>query len=352
MEIVTEIESEVNKNLDFSYPEDFLYKDPLKEDLISLKDLRPGYRKKLLGLIDQELIKSYEHNIIIEPMYGASQGFFRKILESLQPDSITEIHGEVNTSFGGINPEPIGDNLIPAVESIKNSKAEIAICLDGDGDRIAALGAFGNFISSHHIFALLLHDLIKRGDIQGKVIKTVSVSSIIDRMCKANGIELVTRPIGFKYIGEEILKGGVIAGGEESGGLWVKGSIPERDGILIGLRLLEIISREKKSVNDILEDIYQKYGSFNYIRNDYHISNEQKEKVKESLSLAVPDIIKAAGAEKVVTIDGFKYFFGDGSWLMIRPSGTEAVVRVYTESGTKGKSLGLQELGKKTIESI
>ena len=155
----------------------------------------------------------------------------------------------------------------------------------------------------------------------------------------------------FKYIGEEILSGDVLMGGEESGGLWVNGYIPERDGILMSLMLLEILCRENKTVNEILKEIYNSYGFFLYKRCDYEIEADKKQGLKASLENKIPDILKSEGASQPVKIDGFKYFFEDKSWIMIRPSGTEAVVRIYAESDTSKKLDYLHELGRKLIET-
>jgi phosphomannomutase len=285
-------------------------------------------------------------------MYGASQKIFREILSGLSSSKVYEIHSEINTSFGGINPEPIGDNLNDAITSLKNNKCMLALCLDGDGDRIGALDEVGNFVSSHHIFAIVLNYLIKDRKLTGKVVKTVSTSSIIDRICLKYGLELVIKPVGFKYISEEILSGGVMMGGEESGGLWIKGYIPERDGIFMGLILLETLCTEKRSANEILKQIYNDFGFFVYRRQDYEIENKKKEKIRQMLSRSVPDILKTEGAGTAITIDGFKYILNDGSWIMIRPSGTEAVVRIYAESSTEEKLDYLHLLGRKILESV
>ena len=224
--------------------------------------------------------------------------------------------------------------------------------LDGDGDRIGAIGENGNFVSSHHIFAILLNYLVKTKKLTGKVVKTVSTSSIIDRICAKHGLELLIRPIGFKYISEEILAGGVIMGGEESGGLWVHGYMPERDGIFMGLKLIEVLCSENKSVNEVLKDIYNEFGYFVYRRADYEIDNIRKDRIREFLSKNIPDILKAEINSKPVMLDGFKYILKDGSWIMIRPSGTEAVIRIYAESDTSEKLDTLHNFGKKIIESI
>ncbi|MHB9129371.1 MAG: phosphohexomutase domain-containing protein, partial [Candidatus Humimicrobiaceae bacterium] len=274
------------------------------------------------------------------------------ILSEMGLVNINEIHNIFNPAFGGINPEPVGDNILEAVNFLKKNKIKAGICLDGDADRIGAIGEEGNFISSHHIFAIALDDLIKSKKTKGRVIKTVTTSSIISRMAQKNNLDVLVTPVGFKYIAEEILKGDVIMGGEESGGLWTNGNIPERDGMLMGLKLLEIMAKEKKTLNQILEEIYDKYGYFVFGRNDYLIEIRERDRLKALLEAEIPAAIKNEKVMEVVTIDGFKYILEDGSWLMIRPSGTEAVVRVYAESSNEQRLQDLLIIGKKVIEGI
>ncbi len=316
-------------------------------------DFSKSYKDYVLGRVDTEILrKNLDFPVIIDPMYGAGQSTLRDIVYELSSARVYEIHSGLNTSFGGINPEPIGENLADAIKAVKNKKCMLALCLDGDGDRIGAIGENGNFISSHHIFAILLNDLIKNQKRSGKVIKTVSTSSIIDRICSKYGLELTIKPVGFKYISEEILKGGVLMGGEESGGLWVSGYMPERDGIYMGLMLLEVLCRENKSANEILKDIYNEFGYFVYRRTDYEVDNESKDRLNDLLSKKIPDILSNDVSEKPLVIDGYKYILKDGSWIMIRPSGTEAVVRIYAESNTSEKLECLHNIGKKILDCV
>jgi alpha-D-glucose phosphate-specific phosphoglucomutase len=347
-DIVSEIGKKVNslKNIKDHEPNGHAREDFNKLDLV------PGYKKYILSLVDTDIIKGFKFPLLIDPMYGAGQTTYKNILQSLNPSEVYEIHSNINTSFGGINPEPVGDNLNEAIAALKEKHCKLAICLDGDGDRIGAIGEEGNFVSSHHIFAIVLNYLIKYKKLHGKVVKTFTTSSIIDRICKKYDLELITTPVGFKYISEEILSGGVIMGGEESGGLWASGYIPERDGMLMGLILLEILCRSGKTVNEILEDIYNEFGYFIYRRQDYATNPDKKEKLNKLLSTRIPEPLKNEGAGEPVTGDGYKYFLADGSWLMIRVSGTEAVTRVYVESSSSQRLEHLHKLGKKLLSDL
>jgi alpha-D-glucose phosphate-specific phosphoglucomutase len=353
MDIIGEVEkevSEVSKNT--ANYEKFLCYRSRNNNGIKKVDFLSSYRQNILGQVNKDIIKDFDFGLLLEPMYGATQGIFKDILDTFNPRSLTEIHSVLNPAFGGINPEPIGDNLDEARSILRSKKCKMAICLDGDGDRIAALGEDGNYISSHHLYAIVLWYLARIKKMKGKVVKSVNLSSIVDKICAKYNLELITTPVGFKYIAEEILKGGVIMGGEESGGLWAGGGLPERDGMLMGLKLLEIICSTKMTVNQILEDIYNEFGYFVFDRIDYEIRLQQKENLKSILERGIPDILKKAGARKVINIDGYKYIMGDGSWIMIRPSGTEGVVRVYTEGESDKVVSYLQKLGKEVIGNV
>ena len=351
MDIMADIEREVS--MVNGGPEEYGSLDGRgrsKPENITLEDFTDEYTGHALKQVDMDIVKDFDFGLLFEPMYGAAQEIFGDILSRFDPKNLVKIHSELNPGFGGISPEPIGDNLNEAISLLKEKGCQFGICLDGDGDRIGALGDGGNYISSHHIFAIVLRDLACRRGLKGRVIKTVTTSSIIDRICQKNGLELEVTPVGFKYIGEKILEGNVIMGGEESGGLWSYGNIPERDGMIMGLRLLEIICREGKTANQILEDIYEEYGFFDFQRTDYKIDMEQKQKLVELLESGIPQILKDGGAEDVITIDGYKYPIDENNWVMIRPSGTEAVVRIYSEGDSAASSTRLQDLGRKILD--
>ena len=358
MDIIGDIEEFVNNGINNGQ---YLKKIKIiNEDIINdrlagnyeLSSFLPDYKKKIYEIIDTDLIRNIGFDILIDPMYGAGRQIYLTILEEMGLKNIYEIHNIFNPAFGGINPEPVGDNMLEAIDFLKINKIKAGICLDGDADRIGAIGEEGNFISSHHIFAIALDDLIKSNKTKGRIIKTVTTSSLISRMSQKNNLEVLTTPVGFKYIAQEILKGDVIMGGEESGGLWTNGNIPERDGMLMGLKLLEIMAKEKKTLNEILKDIYDRYGYFVFGRNDYHIEIRQRDRIKTLLETEIPAAVKAEKVTEVITIDGFKYVLEDGSWLMIRPSGTEAVVRVYAESSSEKRLKELLIIGKRVIEGI
>jgi phosphomannomutase len=353
MDMIADIEREVNRLIsDQALSGKREIKERSDSSSISKDSLFRAYKEHILSQVDTDIIKGFKFGLLFEPMYGATQNIYRDILLGLDPEKLLSIHSIINPGFGGINPEPIEVNLREAIEFLKLKNCQFGICLDGDGDRIGALGGGGSYISSHHIFAIVLDNLVRRKGIRGRVVKTVNVSSIIDRICKKNNLELDITPIGFKYVAEKIVEGDVIMAGEESGGLWSYGNIPERDGMLMGLKLLEIICSEKKTVNQILKDLYREYGFFDYRRTDYSMDIGEKQKLVKILERGIPGPLRSAGVKDAVTLDGYKYHLDENNWVMIRPSGTEAVVRVYSEGESAGKSDYLQQLGRNIIKII
>jgi phosphomannomutase len=261
-------------------------------------------------------------------MYGAGAGFFPRLVPG-----IAEIHSMENPSFGGQPPEPTEEHLAELARLVKEGPYRVGLALDGDADRIGAVDETGEFFSSHRIFTVLLRHLHERKGLSGGVVKTVSTTRMIDLLCTKFGLELYETPIGFKHICEMMLEHDILMGGEESGGLGVKGHIPERDGILMGLLLLEAMAMSGKGLRQLLDETMDDIGHFSYRRLDLPIGDGAKGVLVAKLREG--GIATIAGRPVVTENfrDGFKYIFADGSWLLIRPSGTEPVLRLYSEAG-------------------
>jgi len=289
-------------------------------------DAVTGYLRQLGHVVDIEAIRKAAIPAVADPMFGAGSGLFKRLL------GMDEIHAEVNPSFGGRPPEPIGENLEELCRLLANGNYRVGLALDGDADRIGAVDERGDFFSSHAIFTLLLKHLVERKGLSGGVVKTVSSTRMIDLLAHKYELPLYETPIGFKHICALMLEKEILMGGEESGGLGVSGHIPERDGILMGLLLLETIAATGKGVRQQLEEIMDEIGHFFYRRIDTHISSEAKEALLQRLKCTPPTVI--AGREVVAAnvSDGFKFVFENGDWLLIRPSGTEPVLRLYSEA--------------------
>ncbi len=290
-------------------------------------DAVTSYLRQLGHLVDIETIRRANIPAVADPMFGAGSGLFKRLL------GIDEIHTELNPSFGGCPPEPIGENLQELRDLLGAGRYSIGLALDGDADRIGAVDERGEFFSSHAIFTLLLKHLVERKHLSGGVVKTVSSTRMIDILAQKYGLSLFETPIGFKHICELMLDKQILMGGEESGGLGVTGHIPERDGVLMGLLLLETIAATGKGVRQQLEEIMDEIGHFSYRRIDSHISSEAKEALLQRLANDPPSVIAGRKVATTNFSDGFKFVFDNGDWLLIRPSGTEPVLRLYSEAG-------------------
>lgn len=289
-------------------------------------DASSGYMKQLGHLVDIEAIRKAGIAAVADPMFGAGSGFFNRLLE------IDEIHAEQNPSFGGRSPEPIGENLQELCGLLASGRYRVGLALDGDADRIGAVDERGEFFSSHAIFTLLLKHLVERKGLSGGVVKTVSSTRMIDLLAQKYGLPLYETPIGFKHICELMLDKQILMGGEESGGLGISGHIPERDGVLMGLLLLETVAVTGKGLRQQLEEIMDEIGLFYYHRIDAHIEVEAKEALLQRLKNNPPEVVAGRAVATTNFSDGFKFVFDNGDWLLIRPSGTEPVLRLYSEA--------------------
>jgi phosphomannomutase len=298
--------------------------------MVEYVDLETMYVEEVESKFNIPLIKESKMEFAYDAMYGAGQNVMRRIF----PD-ITLLHCDYNPSFDGQAPEPIDKNLAEFREMIAVcGDIDCGLVTDGDADRIGLYNKSGKFVDSHHIILLLVHYLHKYKGMDGKVITTFSATSKITELAKAYGLEIEITKIGFKYICEKMVTENVLVGGEESGGIAIKGFIPERDGIWIGLTLWEFMASTGKSLDDLIEEVYAVVGCFAMGRIDLHITEEIKQKVLANCEVGFYKAFGSYKIEKIETIDGFKFHLGNGEWVMIRASGTEPVLRVYSESNT------------------
>ena len=316
-------------------------------NLLSYEDLETMYYDHVMASFDVEAIRKSDFHIGYDAMYGAGYRIFPRIL----PDAKL-LHCDYNPSFYGQAPEPIERNLKPFSEMIKaDPKMAIGIANDGDADRIGMYDGEGNFVDSHHILLLLLYYLHKHKGLSGKVVITFSVTDKMVRLAEKFGLEVEVTKIGFKYIAEIMTKEDVLVGGEESGGLAVKGHIPERDGVWIGLMILEFMAKTGKTLQELVQLVYDEVGTFAFDRYDLHITQELKEKV---IANCKANHYTEFGPLKIVntqTLDGFKYYLDNGTWIMIRPSGTEPVLRVYCEAPDRSKAISTLDSVKAVLLS-
>jgi phosphomannomutase len=317
------------------------FSNSLESGRVELTDLQSGYFHQLGSYVDLDLIRNAAIPAVVDSMYGAGNGFFSRLVPG-----ITEIHTMENPAFGGRPPEPTREHLSELSLLLRDGLYRVGLALDGDADRIGAVDETGEFFSSHRIFTVILRHLHERKGLAGGVVKTVSTTRMIDLLCEKFGLELFETPIGFKHICELMLEHDILMGGEESGGLGVKGHIPERDGILMGLLLLEAMAMSGKGLRELLNETMDEIGHFSYQRLDLPIEIDAKERLISRLKSGnIGTIADRLVAEENFR-DGFKYIFNDGSWLLIRPSGTEPVLRLYSEAGDQQTVEELLAAGK------
>ncbi|MDR3579063.1 MAG: phosphoglucomutase/phosphomannomutase family protein [Oryzomonas sp.] len=305
------------------------FEEAVQKGMIEIFDPCVGYFRQIGRYVDLDLIARAAIPAVVDPMYGAGSGFLPRLLAG-----IDEIHSSENPLFGGQPPEPIGEHLTELSSLLRGGKYRVGLALDGDADRIGAVDENGDFFSSHCIFTVILRHLIEHKRLRGGVVKTVSTTRMVDLLAQKYDLPLFETPIGFKHICELMLSEDILMGGEESGGLGVKGHIPERDGILLGLLLLEAVAVSGKGLRRLLDETMDEIGHFSYRRIDRRIDSGVKDQLIARLQAQPPAEIDGRRVVATNFSDGFKFIFENGDWLLIRPSGTEPVLRLYSEAGT------------------
>ena len=333
-EFVKEVEKRINYG-EVNYPKEF---EP------EYQEVRKHYVEKLRSLTNLDLLREREILVVHDSMHGTTSGLLEYILRDTRV-SVINIRKNRDPLFGGTPPEPIEKHVEITKEKVRALGADLGIVNDGDGDRIALIDEKGNYVNTQLIYVILLLHLLKHKGKRGAVVKTVSTSYLVDRICKAFGVELIEVPVGFKNINELILKRkDIIFGGEESGGYGVPEYLPERDGIFSALSVLEYLFLEEKSLSEVIEKIFKEFGEAYYGRIDLEVEEKAKERIKE-LKEKPKEVIKNFKVRELKTIDGIKFVFEDDSWLLMRPSGTEPLVRIYAEAPSKEKVRELLEAG-------
>jgi phosphomannomutase len=319
--------------------------DLVKQGKVEYVDLETLYVEHVKKNFDIELIKNSGLRLAYDAMYGAGQNVLKRLLPNM-----TFLHCDYNPSFMGQAPEPIHKNLIEFSELIKNSgNIDCGLATDGDADRIGLYNSKGEFVDSHHIILLLFHYLYTYKQMRGKVCIAASVTPRVEKLAKQWGVECDTLKIGFKYIATRMVEEDVLIGGEESGGIAIKGHIPERDGIWMGLVIWEYMAKTGKSLEELINEIYALVGEFKYWRDDLHISESKKQEVMAACNNDAYTKFGNYIVERIDKTDGVKYFFNNDQWLMIRTSGTEPVLRIYSESSDLDGALAIIKACKEEI---
>jgi phosphomannomutase len=306
------------------------------------------YRAQIASYIDLNLLRSSNSRIVVDPMHGSAARWVESFLTNGNLE-VETIRDNRDAYFGGVNPEPIDQNLAALKRRVVERGALVGLATDGDADRVGAVDEHGSTMTMHDVVPLLLLHLARQRKMTGSVVVTVSQSVLTKRIAQAMGLELHETPIGFKYIADLMLKEDVLIGAEESGGIGVKGHIPERDGILNSILFLEAIVAAGKPPSEMLRDLHREFGEFRFGRKDLHVPVSRGQELVASLSENPP--VKFAGDDVigVQTVDGTKLKFSDESWLLFRQSGTEPVLRIYSEATSTEKMQSLLDSGAELV---
>ena len=321
----------------------------IKEGWVSDTDLKPPYQEHVSRLVDLERLRGAGLKVVVDSMYGAGAGYLKSLLAG-GSTSVSELHGTQNPLFPGFKqPEPIAQNLNLLSRAVKRTKASVGLATDGDADRVGVADEEGNILTTLEIFALLAFYLLEVKGERGAIIRSITSTSMIDRLGEVYGVPVHETPVGFKYIGPMLIEKKALMGGEESGGFGFRGHIPERDGILSSLYILDFMTRTKKSISQLLKDLYDLVGPHHYHREDIRLPQALKGRIIDRLSSQPPERLNGSNISRSDTTDGFKYYLEDGSWLLIRFSGTEPLMRIYAESRSMEQVKGLLSAGRALI---
>jgi len=317
----------------------------------AIEDVRPAHFSALKKLVDFKLIAKSKLRFAHEALFGVGAGCFEQLLAGTSC-KVTTLNGEHDVLFGGINPEPIEANYARSQVYLRRHPHDLCLVTDGDADRVGGMDGRGHYLTTHNLICLLLHHLVANRKDRGRVVKALTTTSMVDKMCAAHGLELVETGVGFKFICAEMLKGNVLLGAEESGGIGFPGHIPERDGIAAGLMLLEMLAVERISLNKLIASLEKRFGPHRYGRIDTHFPLEKRAPLMDHLKQNPPDKLLRSPLADVKSFDGVKFVAQDSSWLMLRGSGTEPILRIYAEARSDADTQKLLHLGTKLISCV
>ena len=325
------------------------YDQAVEKGLVENIDPKADYFKRIREFVKFDVLKKARLKIVVDVMHGNGGGYLDTLLQE-GGVNINVLHNNRDPFFGGHHPEPGAEELKEAIQLVKTWPAHLGLANDGDADRFGVIDADGTYLSPNEVLAILFSHLLKTRDWKGCVVRTVATTHLIDAIAKAHNVPLRETPVGFKYIAEIMAKEPIIIGGEESGGLTVHGHVPEKDGVLACLLMAEVVAHEGKTLSAILKGLYQEYGAFYTDRINLKLRDGLKEVMTAKLKNTPPTEIAGLKVKEIIRIDGTKFIFENGEWLMVRFSGTEPLMRCYMEAHTveglsKLKAAG-QELTK------
>jgi phosphomannomutase len=331
-EVIADLERRINALSEVPSPE-----RKSAPGLIASYDPRPGYYAQVARMVDVEAIKGAGLRIVHDCMHGSGYGYVGDLIGGGRTH-VTELHSQCDPLFGGVSPEPIRPNIDSTLTFMRVGSQDLCICTDGDADRVGIIDEAGRFINQLQVFALLMLYLFEVRGMRGPVVKTVNMTSMVDKLGAEFGAEVFEVPVGFKNIAPKMMEADAVVGGEESGGFGVRGHIPERDGILIGLMFADMIVKRGKPISQVLADLEKRVGPHSYARHDIHLDRRtydaDRKRILDVLASHEPAEIAGVRVERIRSDDGFKFYLADGSWVLLRASGTEALIRIYSEAAS------------------
>ncbi|MHB9156252.1 MAG: phosphohexomutase domain-containing protein, partial [Endomicrobiales bacterium] len=310
-----------------------------------------AYLKRIVSHVDFNIIKKSHAKVVADPMYGAGTGYLEKLLEPTGC-RLVSIHTATDPLFGGLHPEPIEAYLPDLKKAVRQNAASCGLATDGDADRIGVIDEKGRYLTPHQVFPLLLYYLCHFKKMKGKVVQALSLGYVSERIAKDFGLPFEETPVGFKHIADRIIREKILIGGEESGGYGYGTYLPERDGILNSMLIIEMLSATGRTLSSLLSEIEKKYGASCYLRTDFRNPGISKEEFVQEMKERIPAKVAGLKVRQVKDYDGVELVLEDDSWLLLRPSGTEPIIRVYSESGDVEKTKKIIGWGKKTVSGL
>ncbi len=333
-EVVAEIEANIDRIEaagGIAAVERISFADAQARGLVEEIDATPAYDAQIARLVDLDKLRGAGITVVADAMYGTGMGYFKRLLSGGETD-VQEIRNVANPSFPGIAPEPIRPHIDELSRVVPQRHADVGLATDGDSDRIGAVAEDGTFVNQHQVFGLLTLYLTDRRGLRGPAVRSVTMTSMADTYMSRLGEEMIETPVGFKYIGNTMVERNALLGGEESGGFGFRGHIPERDAIVAGLYLLDLMVSLGKPMSGALEYLRERLGDWHYSRVDVTFPPEQRTGILDRVGRARPEMLDGCRVTSIGTKDGYKFYADDGSWLLIRFSGTEPLLRIYTET--------------------
>ena len=350
-EVVADLERHIAAADAAGAPDAVTLADAIGSGAVELFDPEPDYLARVARLVDVEAIRQSGLTVVTDAMHGAGAGYLPRLVEGGSAE-VTEIRGERNPAFPDMaQPEPIEHNLAPLVSAIRDSGADVGLATDGDGDRLGVVDEQGRFVTTLQAFALLcLHQLEVLGN-RGALVRSITTTGMVDRLGGIYGVPVFDIPVGFKHLGPVMMREDALIAGEESGGFAFRGHLPERDGILSGLMLLEMMVKTGRSVSDLLDDLYEKVGPHHYDRVDLPFDPARRAEVEERIGANPPTTLGGRGVAQVDTRDGVRFVLEGGGWALIRFSGTEPLLRLYAEAESPATVRALLSAARELAEA-